>query len=299
VGVDVVIVNWNGGSELVAAVTSALRFGGRPIVVDNASTEVAALGNASQLPGVTVIRHPRNLGFAAGCNTGAAAGTGDVVLLLNPDAEIVEGTAADLELAFGAALAMLIGPRLEDPAGRPLTSIRPAPSGADLVADLLRTGSLRLRLWGRAPALRLPLSEPMSNGWIVGSALAARRTDWDRLGGLDAGFFLWYEDVDFGARAARAGGTIDLGALPAPPAPVAARTWRVALRPAPPWLDGRGVSWRGGAGRARTGCRPRRRSLADAPTVIARLPRQRASAVLPHQPHRPRQRVDGEQAARQ
>jgi GT2 family glycosyltransferase len=38
-GVDVVIVNWNGGPELIRAVKSVQRFGGRPIMVGNASTE--------------------------------------------------------------------------------------------------------------------------------------------------------------------------------------------------------------------------------------------------------------------
>jgi GT2 family glycosyltransferase len=35
-----------------------------------------------------------------------------------------------------------------------------------------------------------------------------RRADWLRLGGMDAGFFLWYEDVDLGARVHAAGGAV-------------------------------------------------------------------------------------------
>lgn len=201
------IVNWNGGPELGAAVNSVLRFGGRPIVVDNASANDNALREVEQVAGVTVLRQARNTGFAEGSNIGAAAGTGDVVLLLNPDAEIVVGTAADLELAFDETRAMVIGPHLED---QQLPSIRPAPRTADLVGDLLRIQSLRDRLARRRPTS--PAMRPAIPGkdWLVGAALAMRRTDWDHLGGLDPGFFLWYEDVDLGARVARAGGTLAL-----------------------------------------------------------------------------------------
>jgi len=207
VRVDVVIVNWNGGHELVTAVESVLRFGGRPIVVDNASTDDTALREVARATGATIVRNARNTGFAAGCNSGAAAGTGDVVMLLNPDAEIVVGTAADLEVAFAETRAMVIGPRLENQ-GTP--SIRPAPRVADLVIDLLRLASLRHRLrWRSTPPATMRVA-PQGEDWLVGAALAIRRTDWERLGGLDPGFFLWYEDVDLGARVALAGGTIAL-----------------------------------------------------------------------------------------
>jgi N-acetylglucosaminyl-diphospho-decaprenol L-rhamnosyltransferase len=201
VGVDVVIVNWNGGPELVAAVRSVERFGGRAIVVDNASSEQSSLDEVAS-SGVTVIRRATNGGFAVGCNAGIAAGLGDIVMLLNPDAEIVTGTAADLEQALTDSPAMVLAPRLENSDGQPIAPIRPSPRGRDLVTDILRVGAIRLRLTRTAYVAR------PGTGWIVGAALALRRSDWQRLGGLDEGYFLWYEDVDFGARIARAGGSL-------------------------------------------------------------------------------------------
>ena len=239
---DVVIVNWNGGPELVAAVTSALRFGGRPIVVDNASANTAALVDASKLPGVTVIRESNNTGFAAGCNTGAAAGTGEIVLLLNPDADIVEGTSADLERVFSETRATVIGLRLEDSTGQAVTSIRRAPGAADLVGDLLRTSSIRHHLARVASGPSQPRGVPAGKDWIVGAAVAVRRTDWDRLGGLDPGFFLWYEDVDFCVRAGRAGGTLAV-AETVLVRHIGASTWLRLPRRRRQWLRARGI-WR-------------------------------------------------------
>src|SRR6185295_8925099 len=60
------------------------------ILVDNGCTtdDVEVLEN---LEGVTVVRPGTNLGFAGGCNAGAAVATGDYVALVNGDA-IVEPT---------------------------------------------------------------------------------------------------------------------------------------------------------------------------------------------------------------
>jgi N-acetylglucosaminyl-diphospho-decaprenol L-rhamnosyltransferase len=210
VTVDIIIVNWNGGPELVSAVRSALQFGGRPIVVDNASSQQAALREVAEMPGVTVARQATNLGFAVGCNSGVRAGNGDVVMLLNPDAEIITGTATDLEQALTTSGAMLVGMRLQDVAGSPVPPIRPLPGAIDLIADLLRVQSILKRVTGREASRFEARAGDRERGWIVGAALAMRRVDWDHLGGMDERFFLWYEDVDLGARVSRAGGTVAL-----------------------------------------------------------------------------------------
>lgn len=74
---DIVIVNWNAGSQLRDCVESVLTFGGEVVsqlvVVDNGSTDGSA-DTVEGLPDVSVIRMGKNLGFAAACNVGAEAG---------------------------------------------------------------------------------------------------------------------------------------------------------------------------------------------------------------------------------
>lgn len=212
-GVDVVIVNWNGGAEVIAAVRSVQRFGGRPIVVDNASTS-GSIDEIAAMPDVTVIRSPTNRGFAAGSNVGVAAGDGEIIMLLNPDAEIVAGAADQLRAAFEATQATLLGVTLTLPSGQPLNSGGPLPSARRLIQELLRVPALGRRL-GRQPMPAEPVEAGREGagtwiGWIVGSALCVRRVDWVRLGGLDEGYFLWFEDMDLAARVARSGGTVAL-----------------------------------------------------------------------------------------
>ena len=238
--VDIIIVNWNGGPELVAAVRSALRAGGRPIVVDNASVENVALREVAQMPGVSVVQQPTNVGFAGGCNNGVRAGSGDVVMLLNPDAEIVEGTAVDVELALSTSGAMMVGMRLEDAAGTPVPALRAFPGTIDLIADLMRIHSLRSRLTQREQWSFKPRAAAGQKGWIVGAALALRRSDWDRLGGMDEGFFLWYEDVDLGVRVSRLGGAVAI-ADTVLIRHLGASTWNRLTRRRRQWLRVRGA----------------------------------------------------------
>jgi GT2 family glycosyltransferase len=82
------------------------------------------------------------------------------------------------------------------------------PTTLSLTADLLRLKSLgrRIGIEGRTEPIGVTKSPTVE--WVVGAALAMRRADWERLGGMDEKFFLWYEDVDLGVRVGRAGGTV-------------------------------------------------------------------------------------------
>jgi GT2 family glycosyltransferase len=85
--VAAVVVSWNGGSDLVAALDSLGRQSLPPaevVVVDNGSVDGSAEWVAG-LPGVRLVRNPRNLGFAVAANQGIAATSSELVLLLNQD----------------------------------------------------------------------------------------------------------------------------------------------------------------------------------------------------------------------
>jgi GT2 family glycosyltransferase len=209
VTVDIIIVNWNGGPELLAAIESGNRFGANVIVVDNASTTgvVASLDSRTD---IRLIRNPTNTGFGAACNAGALAGVGDFVFLLNPDAEIVTGSATELERSIADSDAMLFGFPIENADSQRVPSGYALPDLGELLIDVLRLNAVRRRLGGTVDRR----AAAAGTGWVVGAALAMRRADWERLGGMDDGYFLWYEDVDLGARVAQAGGTVAIAAAP-------------------------------------------------------------------------------------
>ncbi len=206
---DIVTVAWNAGPELIDAVRSARAFGGHPIVVDNGSDQ-GTFEDAVTGEGVTAVRLPENRGFAAGCNAGAAAGDADLILFLNPDAEIIGGRAEDLTAAFADPAPVILGFDLVDGAGRPIPAWRPAPSGVGIVGDVLRIDAVRRAMRRPKHDADEPGTFQSDGGFVVGSAFAIRRVDWAALGGLDDRFFLWYEEVDLCQRFLAIGGRFRL-----------------------------------------------------------------------------------------
>ena len=178
-------------------------------VVDNASPDGAAALLRERFPKAQVVRHERNLGFAAGVNAGLRATSGRFVLWLNPDAALAGGSMADLLKIFAAEPGLgIIGPRVMGPDGGDQASCRSFPSYR---TALFNRKSLLTRLfpanrYSRAylqPALDRSRSREVD--WVSGACLLHRREVSAALGGLDERFFMFCEDVDFCLRAAQAG----------------------------------------------------------------------------------------------
>jgi GT2 family glycosyltransferase len=91
--VSFIIVNFNAGELCGEAVESVKRAAGNIsheiFVVDNASTD-ESMRTLHRLEGVVLLENTVNLGFGAACNQAAALARGDLIWLLNPDAELTE-----------------------------------------------------------------------------------------------------------------------------------------------------------------------------------------------------------------
>lgn len=88
--ITVVVVNYNSGDYLKGCIASLARQTHRDfevIVIDNASSD-GSLERIGEKPArLTILKQTENLGFARGNNVGAAAGKGEWLAMLNPDAE--------------------------------------------------------------------------------------------------------------------------------------------------------------------------------------------------------------------
>ncbi|NEM96746.1 glycosyltransferase family 2 protein [Pontibacter burrus] len=93
-GISVVIPNYNGVhlfDQTLPTVEQALQNAGKPseiIVVDDCSTDGSVEYLLKNYPSVKVIVNPRNRGFSATCNFGAATAKYDKILLLNSDVKL-------------------------------------------------------------------------------------------------------------------------------------------------------------------------------------------------------------------
>lgn len=195
---DVVVVAYECRELLLACCRSVAALAGvRLLVVDNDSSDGSADAVEQAFPDATVLRAPHNEGFAAGVNRGLAASNAEQVLLLNPDARLAPGALDRMRAALrDDPRCAAVGPRLRD-----------ADGALELSVDRTMTplGDLRTRLLdllyagGSGPLARIlerRYSRARDVRSLSGACMLLRRTALREVGGLDARFFLYAEDVD-------------------------------------------------------------------------------------------------------
>jgi N-acetylglucosaminyl-diphospho-decaprenol L-rhamnosyltransferase len=153
------------------------------VVVDNASGDdsVTRLTASWSDPRVTIVSSGANLGYGRGINLGAAGSASDFVLVLNSDALVQPGALRALtdELTADPRLA-LTAPHVVTPDGSP----QPDAFGS---FPSLRTMVVRSN---RDPA------ETLEPDWVSGVAFLVRRDAFEGVGGFDARYWMYFEDID-------------------------------------------------------------------------------------------------------
>lgn len=158
--------------------------------------------------GIRVHENDRILSFAANANLGAANTSHELVLVANPDA-VPERDAVDILRRFAEEhpRAGAIGPRMLYSDGTWQASRRSFPT---IGSTIVRRTPLRLLFpplrWQRRHYLldERP-DEPVRADTMLGAFLLLRRDMLDEIGGWDAGFRMYCEDIDLNYRAAKAG----------------------------------------------------------------------------------------------
>jgi GT2 family glycosyltransferase len=205
--IGVVIVAYNSADHIGSCLAALRATGADVVVVDNSSSDETV--KLTRERGVRCIANRDNLGFAAAVNQGFRYLDSHFVLLLNPDAELLQGLES-LRQACEAPHIAGAGGRLLGREGAPQRGfmVRRLPTAAALALEVL----LLNRLWPNNPVNRryrafdLDEASPQEVEQPAGAFLMVRRDVWEKLGGFDEGFRpLWFEDVDFCRRAVDAG----------------------------------------------------------------------------------------------
>lgn len=177
-------------------------------VVDNCSTDGSAQLVHRHLPEAHLIVNDQRRGFAANNNAGIRSATGDFILLLNPDTQVI-GDALETLVAYMRSHADvgICGAQLRFPDGTIQPSCRRFPTVRSVLA---RRTFLRRFLWNSS-LNRHHLMEEMDHDqtqavdWMLGACLLARREAIADVGLMDEGYFLYVEDIDWCYRMHRAG----------------------------------------------------------------------------------------------
>jgi GT2 family glycosyltransferase len=157
---------------------------------------------------VVVLRNDRLLGFSANINAGTAATSGEYVVVSNPDAIPAPNAVVEL-VAFADAHPRcgVAGPKMVNPDGTVQASRRRFPT---IAGTVVRRTPLRLlfpplRWQTRHYMLDEQTEEPMQVDTMLGAFLLMRRTMLAEIGGWDAGYQLYVDDIDLNYRAMKAG----------------------------------------------------------------------------------------------
>ena len=87
-GLDVLVVAYHSGAVLgksLRALSAFVPDGTRILVLDNSPDDPSAAAAVAATPGAELLPQAGNVGFAVAVNDGLRHGTGELVLLLNPD----------------------------------------------------------------------------------------------------------------------------------------------------------------------------------------------------------------------
>jgi GT2 family glycosyltransferase len=226
--ITAILVSWRDGPETIAAVESladarSMEKGGPTVslvVVDNAEGSLDRGELLARWPGATLLVNPTNRGFGPAVNQAAAAASGDVLLILNPDTRAEGDPFSEIARAFATSDAVVaVAPRLVDD-GEPSGSVsrrlaapgnedqftfqlRRLPRLRDDARELLLVDHVapnnrfrrRYRYAERDPETPLEVEQPAA------SALAVRTDVFRAMGGFDETLApAWFEDVDLCAR---------------------------------------------------------------------------------------------------
>lgn len=203
-----VVVNWNGGELNLACLASLVNEGlsaEHIVFVDNASSDGSLELVERAHPGLVILRNDANLGFGEAANQGARRGLeggAQSVLYVNNDLTFEPGCIATLaeELAARPGIGVL-GPRVlhaEDP-----TRVWCAGGRLDYRQNLST-----LVGFGERDGPEHQRDVPVD--YIPGCSLLIRREVLEEVGGYDASYFAYMEDVELCLRVREAGHEVRL-----------------------------------------------------------------------------------------
>lgn len=197
----ILVVNYGSHEIVEANLTKTLEreFAGQVVVVDNFSTDAerAEITTVCDRHGWDLLALPVNEGFGRGNNIGAAHAIENgatELLLVNPDAWLSLETVRALQRQVQKDRWLQLSPTILRPDGRLFT------------AEMdLHLGIGEMRSTRRRPD---DTELDRIHTWVSGACFAISTELWERIGGFDDDYFLYWEDVDLSRRVVNIGGTV-------------------------------------------------------------------------------------------
>ncbi len=160
------------------------------IVVDDDSTDDSLIVLKNEFPTVVIVEKNNHKGYASTVNTGVAAASGEIVVLLNSDVRPEKNFLAPLVAHFKDPMIFAVGCM-----------------DKSIEGDTMVLRGRGLARWERGMYVHSRGEVDESDtAWVSGGSGAFRKSMWKQLGGMDTVFHPFYwEDIDLSYRAVKAG----------------------------------------------------------------------------------------------
>lgn len=207
---SIIIVNYKTKdrlkNNLAVLLSSRTRYSFEIIAIDNDSQDGSLEMLKTDFPQVKLIANRANIGFAKAVNQGLKILQGRYLLLLNPDmkphSDTLENLIGWLDRHQQAAIA---GIKLVDRDGNVVPHIRRFPRLFDQMMIASKLAHLFPFSLSKYLMKNFDYSSEAKVDSMRGSFMVIRRETYEKLGGLDERYFLWFDEVDY-CRQARAAG---------------------------------------------------------------------------------------------
>jgi GT2 family glycosyltransferase len=170
------------------------------IIVDNdsrdSSVEILRSLLGKEKP-IKLMQTEKNIGFSGGNNLGVKTASGDYILIVNPDTTLEKDS---LEKMFNFLNSRddiaIVGPQLVFPSGTIRDSYRTFPTILDIIIKRTPLSIFfpkRMRdylQWDKSPY------ETREVDWLVGACMFIKKDFFEKIGGFDERFFLFFDDTD-------------------------------------------------------------------------------------------------------
>jgi GT2 family glycosyltransferase len=138
---------------------------------------------------IFVVEINKNIGFGASCNQGVKKATGEILCFLNPDARFLKGGLKKLIKEFDIdKKLMVIGPKIVKENGKTQEwSVGKDVTFLETIKNNLPFFSKK-SIWDD--------SHKKEVHWVTGAVMFVKKMAFDKVGGFDENFFLYFEDID-------------------------------------------------------------------------------------------------------
>jgi len=198
---SIIIVNFKSKHLL-----SECLFSVREKILSKVNSEIIVINNDTgenlenlkeEFPEISLVNNEKNVGYGQACNIGANQAGGEILLFLNPDTNILSDNIQEVLDLLGNKKIAVIGSGLVSENGKRQKWC----AGKEANVWNLAKNNLGLSSDNKIVNSRKPLEV----AWVSGAAMFVRKNIFEKKGGFDGKFFMYFEDVDLCQRIKNAG----------------------------------------------------------------------------------------------